>query len=303
MDVAQSFDLHACRVDGGHESHAAEPTRSSLHKNEQHYDAKYAAVNVGCLVRTVRNLQNFLSDAILTDTSWHGLYQGGFAEQLRGKRVLELGCGDGLNALVMASLGAEVIANDISTESGRIIRQAASELGLKNIHAATGDFQHLRFEPRSFDWVVGKAFLHHLTHELEAAYLAKAATLLTDEGEARFFEPAVNSQFLDRLRWMVPVSGRPSSLSRRAFAAWKQSDPHPDRDDSSAHYRDFGRRYFQQVQTVPIGSIERFCRLMPKGKFNRAYRRWAHRTEVRLPMPFRELAARSQLIVYRRPIR
>lgn len=276
-------------------------TTENVAKNTEHYDQKYRSTNVGCVVKIASNYENFLADAIKTDTSWHGLYQDGFAEQLSGKRVLELGCGDGLNAIIMAKLGAEVVANDISSESGRIIIQAAKELGLNNIRPMTGDFAEVPIEDRSFDFVVGKAFLHHLTMELESEYLQKVSRILKRDGEARFFEPAVNSRLLDDLRWMVPVPGRPSSLSRKAFSAWKELDPHPDRDNSSRHYQNQGEKYFQKVHVRPIGSIERLCRLMPKGKFNRSYRRWAHRTEAFLPMFFRRFAARSQFIVYRIP--
>ncbi len=273
----------------------------TLLRNEQHYDEKYKHVNVECIVRTARNIKTFLDDAIKTDTSWHGLYRDDFASRVVGKRVFEIGCGDGLNAVILAMLGAEVVANDISTESGRIIEQAAKELELDNLSALTGDFAAIPVQTSHFDFVVGKAFLHHLTHEVEEEYLSKMRSLLKPNGEARFFEPAVNSLWLDQLRWMVPVSGRPSSLSRKAFLEWKSLDPHPDRDNSSTHYRRLGSKYFQEVSVEPIGSIERLCRLLPKGKFNRAYRRWAHRMEVILPMQFRDLAARSQSIVYRLP--
>jgi ubiquinone/menaquinone biosynthesis C-methylase UbiE len=270
-------------------------------KNTEHYDQVYRSVNYGCVVRIARNVDSFLADAIKTDTSWHGLYLDGFADKIRGKKVLELGCGDGLNAIIMAKLGADVFANDISSESGQIIIHAANELGLTNVRPLTGDFAAIPMEDRSFDFVVGKAFLHHLTEELEAEYMDKVRRVLKKDGEARFFEPAVNSLLLDKLRWMVPVSGRPSSLSRKAFAAWKANDPHPDRDNSSRHYQKFGERFFESVSIRPIGSIERLCRLLPKGSFNRSYRRWAHRMESSLPMVFRQLAARSQSIIYRIP--
>ena len=276
-------------------------TDINAQKNAEHYDERYRSVNVECVVRTIRNLPQFLDDAIRTDTSWHGFYHQNFAQQIAGKKVLELGCGDGLNALIMASLGADVVANDISTESARIISEAAAILGLNNIRTACGDFAELSFEPHSFDYVVGKAFLHHLTHEQEAMYFKKIASILKPDGEARFFEPAVNSPLLDTLRWIVPLPGRPSLLSRKAFAAWKAEDPHPDRDNSSAHYLQIGKELFGEFLIEPIGSIERLCRLMPRCDFQRVYRRWAHRMEIRLPRSFRNWAARSQLIVYRHP--
>ncbi len=60
------------------------------------------------LVRKVRDVDGFLRDATRTDTSWAALYDANFAGRLPGSRVLEIGAGDGLNALVMAALGAQV---------------------------------------------------------------------------------------------------------------------------------------------------------------------------------------------------
>jgi SAM-dependent methyltransferase len=261
----------------------------------------YSQVKINEILSNVRNLKSFLDNATKTDTSWHGFYQGDFANRLKGKKVLELGCGDGLNCLIMAALGADVIANDISTESEKIICESASALQLNNIQAVSGNFADLPFKKHSFDFVVGKGFLHHLTHETESIYLNKVASLLKPNGEARFFEPATNSQTLDTLRWMIPVPGRPSILNRNAFAEYKKQDPHPERDNSSEHFVQFGKQFFGDVKIIHIGSIERLCRLLPQGKFNRNFRRWAHRIEVKLPKWFRHKAARSQLIIYTSP--
>ena len=156
---------------------------------------------------------------------------------------------------------------------------------------------------RSLDFVIGKAFLHHLTHDEESDALAEVASVLGEGGEARFFEPAVNSRLLDRVRWMVPVPGRPSSLARRAFREWREADVHPPRDNSSDHYVAAGRPFFERVQVVPLGCLERFYRLMPRSRFQRSYRRWANRAEERLPQALRRSAARSQLIVFGAPRR
>ena len=276
-------------------------SESTISRNREHYDHEYAQVNADILVAKVRRLKAFFDDATKTDTSWHGFYHGGFAERLAKKRVLELGCGNGLNALVMASFGADVVANDLSPETARILKEAAAKLQIESLQVFVGDFATIPFEPHSFDFVVGKAFLHHLTHELEDHYLSKAARLLKPTGEARFCEPAVNSPVLDKMRWMIPVPGRPSMLSKTKFLKFQEQDPHPKRDNSSDHFRRVGEKFFFDVGIVPIGSLERFCRLLPPGNFNRRFRRWAHRVEVVLPMWFRLKAARSQLIAFGRP--
>jgi len=190
-----------------------------IDRQSAHYDRRYSQVDVRAIVARINNLDDFFNDAVRTDTSWYGLYYGGFAEQLSGRRILELGCGDGLNALVMAAKGARVIAIDISGESKRIIDTAAGQLGLHadHIQALTGDFRDLDLQPYApFDMIVGKAFLHHLTPEQEREYLAKCARLLRPDGEARFFEPAENSQLLDTIRWTIPMGRRPSSLRRES---------------------------------------------------------------------------------------
>lgn len=194
----------------------------NLQKNQNHYNQIYGNTVIDDTVQKVQNFELFLDRAIKTDTSWNGMYYGDFRYRLEGKRVLELGCGDGLNALIMAALGADVVAIDISDRSENIIKQANLKLGT-SVKGITGDFGGLDFQSESFDFVVGKAFLHHLTYEQEAVYLAKTAAVLKNFGEARFFEPAVNSTTLDKLRWIIPVPGRPSILEKQAFQIYKNA--------------------------------------------------------------------------------
>jgi SAM-dependent methyltransferase len=277
-------------------------TVANLDANKRHYDSSYGGVDVEAMVAKVRHVERFLDDATVTDASWVLLYHGDFRTRLRGARVLELGAGTGLNALVMAALGAHVVAPDISEETPRLVRAAAARLGLEgNVEALSGDFPRMALPARSFDFVVGKAFLHHLTHEVEDAYLRETARVLRADGEARFMEPAVNSRLLDTLRWMVPVPGRPSRLDARAWAAYKAADPHPERDDSSRHYREAGLRYFDHVETVTRGGIDRLHRFLPKGSFDRAFRRFAYRTERVLPRAVRHVIARGQVVILRQP--
>lgn len=143
--------------------------------------------------------------------------------------------------------------------------------------------------------------MHHLTVEQEEAFLKVISRILKKDGMVRYFENAVNSGWLDNLRWMMPVDNRPSSLSRSKFKAWQESDPHPHRDNSSLHYREIGKKYFDEVKVRPFGGLERFHRWMPAGAFNTKFRRWAFRAERWLPSFVNESIARSQTITYRFP--
>jgi len=94
---------------------------SNIDKNRAFYDKKYKGVNVEGLIKTLNNLDAFLNDATTTDISWVGMYVNNFKDAIKGKKIMELGCGDCANVAVMAALGAEVIANDISDYSGDIV--------------------------------------------------------------------------------------------------------------------------------------------------------------------------------------
>lgn len=275
-------------------------TDQNIKQNIEHYDQVYAKLNIVNIINSVNNPELFLAKNATRETSWHGLYQAGFIDAIKGRNVLELGCGDGLNALLMAKLGANVVALDIS-EASKIVIEKANETLKLPVTAITGDFLGIDFRLQTFDIVVGKDFLHHLTYEREEAYLRKISTLLKPNGEARFTEPAVNSKFLDALRWIIPVPGRPSKLNKAAFREWKKHDPHPERENSTRHFRDVGSRYFSSVDIILLGSIERFHRIIPPGKFNDKFRRWSHRLELNLPQWFRYYAARSQAIIYKYP--
>ncbi len=275
---------------------------SCLEKNKNHFDTIYSRTDVSKILRTVRGYEHFLDRAIRTDISWAGIYKDDFRKRLGGARVLDLGAGTGLNALIMAALGATVYAIDVAAASPRIIDSASRELGFsKRVKSVEGDFLKIHFPADSFDLVVGKAFLHHLSHELEDRYLRKIAKILCENGEARFFEPAVNSKLLDDIRWLIPVPGRPSKLRRKDFAAWKASDVHPQRNNSSSHFEQIGRKYFSEVTIIPMGGFTRIHRILPSRWSGATMKRLTLSFDRLLPRKVRSVIARSQSIIYSRP--
>lgn len=277
--------------------------RDNKEKNREHYNKLYANYSISNILNTLENLDSFLIDAFSTETSWHALYQNDFKESLKGKKVMEMGCGDCVNAAVMAGLGAEVYANDIAEASGQIIEKLNQAWDFKYpIQFIEGDFLKNNLEAGEFDFVVGKAFLHHLTLSEEREFLKETARLLTPEGEARFFEPAVNNRILDILRWYIPVPGRPSKFNNIAFAKWKENDPHPDRSFSSKHWKNAGGEFFCEVNVMPLGALERFSRVLKNKERKWKYRKWAFKAEKTIPHSINYSFARSQLITYKSPL-
>ncbi|WP_298556285.1 class I SAM-dependent methyltransferase [uncultured Algibacter sp.] len=277
---------------------------SNINKNRDFYDNKYKSVNVSGLIKTLNNLDAFLKDATTTDISWVGMYINNFKDTVKGKKIMELGCGNCANVAVLAALGAQVVANDISDYSGDIIE--ALNLNYKfeyDITFLKGDFTGHDLSKQSLDMVIGKAFLHHLTLEHELEVVKKISQVLKPDGEVRFFEPAINSTFLDTLRWAVPMDDRPSKLfNPRAFKKWEDLDPHPHRDNSSKHFKSLGQQFFSNVEIIPLGVFERFYRILPfSTKTLRKYRRVALRLEKYMPKFIQYFGARSQTIIYKTP--
>src|SRR5262245_28693621 len=80
---------------------------------------------------------------------------------VHGRRVLDLGCGHGMAAIVLARRGARVVALDLSAayldEARR--RAQANGVGIDFVHA---NAEELPFADGSFAAIWGNAILHHL---------------------------------------------------------------------------------------------------------------------------------------------
>lgn len=276
------------------------PENQNQEKNKEHYEKLYANYNIKNIIHWLNDLDAFLDSATTTETSWFALYQSDFKNSIKGKKVLEMGCGDCVNAAIMAALGAEVYANDLAIASGGIIRKINENYKFKYpIKFIGGDFLKNKLPDGTFDFVVGKAFLHHLEIPLEKKFLKETSRLLKPDGEARFFEPAVNSRILDEIRWHIPIGSRPSKFDKAGFQKWKEKDPHPDRSFSSAHFTKAGKTFFKNVEIIPIGTLERFSRLIKRGKKQNEYKRWALKNEKIIPAVLNRVLTRSQLIIYK----
>jgi len=78
-------------------------------------------------------------------------------EEVRGKRVLDAGCGSGLLAAGLSSMGCQVVGADVSHPVG------AFELtrGQSDCHIVTADIFALPFPDGTFDIVWSEGVLHH----------------------------------------------------------------------------------------------------------------------------------------------
>lgn len=73
---------------------------------------------------------------------------------VRGKRVLDLGCGDGRFALAVAPFASSVEGLDPDPESIDAAKRAARKTGARNVHFAVGAAQDLPYPTAAFDVVI-----------------------------------------------------------------------------------------------------------------------------------------------------
>ena len=73
---------------------------------------------------------------------------------VRGKRVLDLGCGDGRFALGVAHLAASVDGLDPDPEAIAAAKKTARKSRVQNVHFAVGAGQRLPYPDEAFDVVI-----------------------------------------------------------------------------------------------------------------------------------------------------
>lgn len=82
-----------------------------------------------------------------------------FMGDLRGKRVLDLGCGVGRNGIQLAPHAGEVVGYDMSEVGIAKANQIAQEVGATNFRAELDDFSEV--QENSFDVILCVNMLHH----------------------------------------------------------------------------------------------------------------------------------------------
>lgn len=136
------------------------------------------------------------------DTPFAIEYAYNLLGDVRGKDVLDLGCGNGENTILLANRGAKVSGLDISDSLINLARRRMQVNGfVEGFEFFTGSAHELPFPDRSFDVVFGMAILHHLDLEQTSREVWR---VLRPGGYAIFMEPVRNSKLLSLIRSLIP---------------------------------------------------------------------------------------------------
>lgn len=116
---------------------------------------------------------------------------------LEGKRVIDVGCGDGALARLMARFGAHVLGVECSP---RQLAKARAAAKVADEEIVEGVGQALPADDESADAVVFFNSLHHIPIAFQAKALAEAARVLKPGGEVYVSEPLPWGAFFEAVQ-------------------------------------------------------------------------------------------------------
>lgn len=156
-------------------------------------------------------------------------------------RVLDVGCGEGANAILMAALGARVTGFDVSPESIATACQSARLNGVAHrTRFLVGTAETFQADESPFDVVWCGAVLHHVIPDLPRV-LQGLRTCQRPGGRTIIMEPISVSSVLRTLRSVVPLATETTPgerpLRRTELQMIRSSYPNL----ASRHFRTFGR--------------------------------------------------------------
>ena len=154
------------------------------------------------------------------DTAYPLEYAFYLLGDVRGKTVLDFGCGSGENLLPLVKRGARVIGLDISPELIALARQRLDNAGL-DATVTVGTAYETGLPGESVDVIFSIALIHHL--DIPSLLREMRRILKKKTGRVIIQEPVRFSKGYDRLRKMLPahedISEHEHPLTREELAA------------------------------------------------------------------------------------
>lgn len=108
----------------------------------------------------------------------------------RGKKILEVGCGDGYGSAYLAKTALEVIGIDYEKE---VILRAQKKYSAKNLSFLYGDAAGLEFNDNTFDIVCSFQVIEHIPEDKLLRYLSEIKRVLKNEGT--FYLSTLNLEY------------------------------------------------------------------------------------------------------------
>ena len=130
-----------------------------------------------------------------------------FFGEIRGRRILDAGCGTGWAALHFARSGADAYCCDVSRGSLQVARHFAGDNGLGDrVHADVMAAECLSYDNASFDFVFMNAALHHCDI---ARVSQEFHRVLKPGGKVALIEDYAHHPLLNLYRLLTPTKHTP----------------------------------------------------------------------------------------------
>jgi len=160
-------------------------------------------------------LDSVLQTSISAVRMWRGTEWS--PKDLKGKRLLEMGCGAGRFTGFFLEAGAEVWSVDLSSAVEACFRNHGAD---KNLHVCQSDLFALPFLPGSFDYVFMYGVMQH-TPSPEGA-LKTAVSMACPGGHIAidvYHKKAKQGRLTSKYRWRWLTTRLPPAVLRK-FVAW-----------------------------------------------------------------------------------
>lgn len=100
---------------------------------------------------------------------------------LKHKKIFEIGCGDGETVVLLALLGAQIDALDISSDLLKIATKRALVNHIeKQINFFQADLESFNFPNKNYDYIISYGVLHHTGFKI---YFKKLLNALKPDGK------------------------------------------------------------------------------------------------------------------------
>jgi len=164
---------------------------------------------------------------------------------LQDKRILDVGCGDGMNAVMMAMMGARVTGIDISSKAIEVAQRRAELNNVADrVQFICSPIETVPLADQSFDIIWGDGILHHVLDDLEPI-LQHLRPSLKSDGCFLYAEPVNLCQSLRKMRKIVPLRTDCTPGERPLVSA--------EMDLVQKHAGEFHKRYYGL-----FGRLDRF---------------------------------------------
>jgi len=174
-------------------------------------------------------------------------------DQLRGKRVLEIGCGMGLHTETLIRAGADVTAVDLTPAA---IEATTRRIALKGLQARVmeADAETLPFADSSFDFVWSWGVIHHSSRTTRI--VRQIARVVAPDGETRVM--VYNREGTWARAYFMRQHLLRGKFLRQTFdeTLWSCTDGFCARYYVREQFEDLFRGFFDEVSTEICGQEE-----------------------------------------------